>query len=168
MKPPARVRSLWQPVRLAMICRHLGQISLMLAFLLVVPTLFAAASGDWNLASWLFTASLIPALALGIGARVPPMHSPLQANEALVVAALAFILAAALMSPALAASGLPLCDAWFEAVSGVTTTGLTMVTEPENASPAFLFARSWMQWFGGLGIIVLSLALAHGRAAERR
>ena len=168
MKPPARVRSLWQPVRLAMICRHLGQISLMLAFLLVVPTLFAAASGDWNLASWLFAASLIPALALGIGARVPPMHSPLQANEALVVVALAFILAAALMSPALAASGLPLCDAWFEAVSGVTTTGLTMVTEPENASPAFLFARSWMQWFGGLGIIVLSLALAHGRAADMR
>jgi trk system potassium uptake protein TrkH len=120
----------------------------MLAFLLVVPTLFAAASGDWNLASWLFAASLVPALALGIGARVPPAQSPLQANEALVVAALAFIVAAALMSPVLAAaSGLPLSDAWFEAVSGVTTTGLTMVTRPEKASPAFLFARSWMQWF---------------------
>jgi trk system potassium uptake protein TrkH len=151
-----------------MVFRQLGQISLTLAVLLLVPTLFAAVSGDWDLARWLGGASLAPALALAVAAGLPPARGPLQANEALVVAALAFVLAAALMSPALTASGMPLADAWFEAVSGVTTTGLSMVTDPEDKSPAFLFARSWMQWFGGLGIIVLSLALAPGRAADMR
>ena len=85
-----------------------------------------------------------------------------------MVAALAFILAAALLTYPLTAAGLSPLDAWFESVSGVTTTGLSMVTDPQHRSEAFLFARAWMQWFGGLGIVVLSLALAAGRPADMR
>jgi trk system potassium uptake protein TrkH len=59
-------------------------------------------------------------------------------------------------------------DAWFESVSGVTTTGLSLVPSPELHSDAFLFTRAWMQWFGGLGIVVLSLALAFGRTEDMR
>jgi len=168
MNSPARIGALWQPVRLPMVGRHLGQLALVLGFLLLVPASFALASQDWRLAFWLGLGGLTPALALATLARIPPARSPLQANEALVVAALAFILAAALATPALVAGGLAPLDAWFEAVSGISTTGLSMVPDPAGHSPAFLFTRGWIQWFGGLGIVVLSLALAFGRVADMR
>lgn len=163
-----RLRPLLQPARPAVVCRHLGQIALLLALLIAVPTLFAYTSGDWAFAHRLLLAALLPALALGACALLPPPARPIQANEALVVSALTFIVAAALMTPPLAAAGLPLLDAWLESVSGVTTTGLSTVANPEDQTAAFLFTRAWMQWFGGLGIVVLSLALAAARPADQR
>jgi trk system potassium uptake protein len=162
----ARVHPLVQPVRPLVVCRFVGQLLLVLALLLAVPTLFALWHGDRRLALALLLTALLPSLLLGICARLPPSDRPLQANEALVVTALAFILAPALLTIPLASAGLPLLDAWFEAVSGITTTGLSLVSHPEAASPALLLTRSWMQWIGGLGMVVLSLTLAVGRAAD--
>ncbi|HSO84342.1 potassium transporter TrkG, partial [Thiocapsa sp.] len=162
------VRPLMQPVRPAMVLHHLGQIALILAVLFSVPLAFAAATGDWELARRILLAALLPALALGACARIRPSDRPLQANEALVISALTFIVAAALMTYPLTAEGLSPLDAWFESVSGVTTTGLSLVPDPELRSDAFLFTRAWMQWFGGLGIVVLSLALAFGRTEDMR
>ena len=50
-------------------------------------------------------------------------------------------------------------DAFFEAVSGFTTTGSTVLTDIESVSKSLLFWRSLIQWLGGMGIIVLSLAI---------
>lgn len=50
-------------------------------------------------------------------------------------------------------------DAWFETTSGFTTTGSTILTDIEKHSHAILFWRSLTQWMGGMGIIVLSLAI---------
>jgi trk system potassium uptake protein len=159
---------LLRPVRPAMVLRHLGQLSLILAALFAVPLAFAALTGDWVLARRLLLAAVFPALALGLCARIRPSARPLQANEALIITALTFIIAAALMTYPLGAEGLAPLDAWFESVSGVTTTGLSLVPDPELRSDAFLFTRAWMQWFGGLGIVVLSLALASGRTEDMR
>lgn len=164
----ARVQPLVQPARPLVVCRFVGQLSLILSLLLAMPTLFALWSGDRRLGLALLLTALLPSLLLGICARLPPSGRPLQANEALVVTALAFILAPALLTIPLASAGLPLLDAWLEAVSGITTTGLTLVSHPETTSPAFLLTRSWMQWIGGLGMVVLSLTLAVGRAADMR
>ena len=53
----------------------------------------------------------------------------------------------------------PFTDAFFESVSGFTTTGSSILTEIESISKGMLFWRSIIQWFGGMGIIVLSLAI---------
>lgn len=50
-------------------------------------------------------------------------------------------------------------DAVFESVSGFTTTGSSVMTDIESAEKALLFWRSMIQWLGGMGIIVLSLAV---------
>jgi len=47
----------------------------------------------------------------------------------------------------------------FESVSGFTTTGATVITNVEALPHGILFWRSFTQWFGGLGIVVLSLAI---------
>jgi len=50
-------------------------------------------------------------------------------------------------------------DAFFESVSGFTTTGSSILTDIETVSKGLLFWRSFIQWLGGMGIIVLSVAI---------
>ncbi len=50
-------------------------------------------------------------------------------------------------------------DAFFETMSGFTTTGASILNDIENISHTLLFWRSMTQWLGGMGIIVLSLAI---------
>ena len=50
-------------------------------------------------------------------------------------------------------------DAFFESVSGFTTTGATVITNIESIPHGILFWRSLTQWLGGMGIIVLSIAI---------
>jgi trk system potassium uptake protein TrkH len=50
-------------------------------------------------------------------------------------------------------------DAFFESVSGFTTTGSSILTNIETVSKGLLFWRSFIQWLGGMGIIVLSVAI---------
>ncbi len=50
-------------------------------------------------------------------------------------------------------------DAFFESVSGFTTTGSSVLTNIEAVSKGLLFWRSFIQWLGGMGIIVLSVAI---------
>jgi trk/ktr system potassium uptake protein len=50
-------------------------------------------------------------------------------------------------------------DALFESVSGFTTTGSTVLTDIEQVPPSVLYWRSLTQWLGGMGIIVLSVAI---------
>ena len=51
--------------------------------------------------------------------------------------------------------GLDFTDAYFEAVSGVTTTGATVLSNLESTPPGILLWRSILQWIGGNGIVVM-------------
>uniref|UniRef100_UPI004049207F TrkH family potassium uptake protein n=1 Tax=Fulvivirga sp. TaxID=1931237 RepID=UPI004049207F len=50
-------------------------------------------------------------------------------------------------------------DAFFETISGFTTTGASILTDIESVSKGILFWRSLTQWIGGMGIIVLAVAI---------
>ncbi|HET8726486.1 MAG TPA: TrkH family potassium uptake protein [Alphaproteobacteria bacterium] len=67
-----------------------------------------------------------------------------------------------------AVSGLPfyfseyrfnLADSYFEAMSGLTTTGATVIVGLDTAPPGLLLWRSLLQWLGGLGIVVMAIAI---------
>jgi trk system potassium uptake protein TrkH len=96
---------------------------------------------------------------VGLGAARLRAPSRVQANEGMVLVALMFLFTPLVMSYQMMSSGLSFQDAFFEAVSAVTTTGLSAKATLVGAPKTFLFARAWMQWYGGLGIVVLSLAL---------
>ncbi|MFN0262397.1 TrkH family potassium uptake protein [Tepidamorphus sp. 3E244] len=55
--------------------------------------------------------------------------------------------------------GFAITDAYFEAVSGITTTGATVFTGLDTMPPGILTWRAVLQWIGGLGIIVMSIAV---------
>lgn len=55
--------------------------------------------------------------------------------------------------------GLSFTDAVFEAMSGITTTGSTVITGLDNSPPGLLLWRGILQWLGGIGIIVMALSV---------
>ena len=55
--------------------------------------------------------------------------------------------------------GLSFSDAFFEATSGLTTTGSTVLTGLDTMAPGILLWRSLTQWIGGLGFVVMGMAL---------
>jgi len=154
-------------VRLRVVAKYLAQLGLVLALLTVPPCAVAFAFGEQPAAlRYLLVITLL--LVLGLPAARLPATSHLQVNEALVIVALAFVLTPLLMSYPLTATGLTPGQALFEAVSGVTTTGLSTVEHIADKSPALWFARAWMQWYGGLGIVVLSVGLMMGHQTAAR
>ena len=59
-------------------------------------------------------------------------------------------------------------DSTFEAMSGFTTTGSTLLSDIEAQTPSILFWRSMTQWLGGIGIVVLFVAVAPVSGPGRR
>ena len=154
-------------VRPRVVARRLGQLAAVLAILMSAPVAMACIEADWGVATR-YLLVFVPALAGGLLLARLPAPASIQANEALVVTALAFVLAAFALAYPLMAGGLGFVDALFEAVSAITTTGLSVAGGVEHRPASFLFARAWIQWCGGLGIVVLAVALIFGYAAAAR
>jgi len=154
--------------RPAVLSKYLGQLGLVLALLTTVPLAVSLYFSEYTF-SYRYAAVISILILLYIASRQLPTPAQMQQNEALVIVALTFMLSPLLMSYPMMATGLSWPDALFEAISGVTTTGLSTLDRVEGMSHSFLFARSWMQWYGGLGIVVLSIALLEGHhIASRR
>ena len=145
-------------VQFRVIFKYFGQLCLVLAALSLVPLVMAVIFGDTSI-SLRYGVVICGLAALGAGLALLRAPARMQANEGMVLVALIFFFTPLVMSYPMMGSGLGFVDAFFEAVSGVTTTGLSTKATLAGAPATFLFARAWMQWYGGLGIVVLSLAL---------
>ncbi|MFC1579125.1 TrkH family potassium uptake protein [Pseudomonadota bacterium] len=143
-------------VRPGVLLRLLFDMYGILALLTLVPLLVAAFTNSVATNAYLLVVSLLSAFWL-MG-RILPAADNVQRNEALAMVAALFITASLLFSIPVMAYGVAFLDAWFEAVSGVTTTGLSTLNVTDMPA-AQLFGRGWMQWMGGVGVVVLALAL---------
>jgi trk system potassium uptake protein len=106
----------------------------------------------------------VMALTLAVGTVLRKMSSvseTIRAKEALIIVAggwLAVSFFGAL--PFYFSGSIPsFMDAFFETVSGLTTTGATILVEIETLDRGILFWRSFTHWLGGMGILVLTLAV---------
>ncbi len=156
------------PVRLKVICRYFGKLAVVLAVLALVPLLVSIILKDLGIS---LRYGIIAAGLFALGISLSPLKEPkrIQTNEAMTITALAFVFSPLLMAYPMMGSGMPFLDAFFEAVSAVTTTGLSTTRTLSHKPLTFLFARAWMQWYGGLGIVILALAvmIKPGLAARR-
>ncbi|WP_420563905.1 TrkH family potassium uptake protein [Thalassobaculum sp.] len=82
-------------------------------------------------------------------------------RQAFVLTTLSWVAIAAFGSLPFAFSELDMstADAFFESMSGVTTTGATVIANLDGAPPGILLWRALLQWLGGVGIIVMALAV---------
>ncbi|AEG02461.1 TrkH family potassium uptake protein [Methylomonas methanica] len=162
-------RALAQPVRYRVLARYLASIGLVVAVLRLPPILLSWACGDWH---FMVGQVLVSAGLLLICLPVTRIWVPegIRDNEVMVITSLSFAFTALLEALPFIGEGLTGIDALFETVSGVTTTGLSTLTGLQHYSPALLFSRAWMQWYGGLGVVAFSIALLfldRGMAAHR-
>jgi trk system potassium uptake protein len=113
----------------------------------------------------------VPLGTLGVVAGRRMGIGPLRARDTFFAVTLAWVLAAAAGTIPLLVEGTfrSFAEAFFEAMSGFTTTGATLLEAIEEQPHAVLLWRGMMQWFGGIGIVVLFVAVAPatGLASQR-
>ncbi len=112
---------------------------------------------------YLLSGAVTSGLGWGLERVTARPGTRLGVREGFLVVALTWLLAAAFASmPYLFAGGAQLSspiDAYFEGMSGFTTTGATVVTDFEALDQSMLMWRQFTQWLGGMGIIVLAIAV---------
>jgi len=145
----------------------LGSIWLILAACLLVPMTVGLAADPGNLRETLaFFVSAAVTAAVGWAARsqAHEKQTAIGRREGFAVVTFGWITAVLVgMAPFLATGTLGVTDGFFEVMSGFTTTGATVLgpsTLPiESLSAGLQFWRCMTQWLGGMGIVVLSVAL---------
>ena len=139
----------------------IGLLLCILSIAMLIPAAVDAAAGhsDWtvfvNSSLTIFTIGAVMVLATNSSWR------NFNLRQAFVMTNLAWLsIAIAGSLPFLFSElDLSLADAFFEAMSGITTTGSTVIIGLENTSPGILLWRAILQWLGGIGIIVMAVAI---------
>jgi len=145
-----------------LVIRLQGSILLIEALAMVPSLLIALYYGDsGDAAAFLKTIGLLLLVALPMHYLSKPRETNLRAREGFVAVALAWVLLSIFGGLPFLFSGLftRFEDAFFEAVSGFTTTGASVLNQFEGAPRGIMFWRSFTHWIGGMGVLVLTLAL---------
>jgi len=143
------------------VLRILGVLLMGFSLMMLPPVFFSILYQDGQQAA--FLQSFLVYLLIGVLIWYPLRHqrSDLRIRDGfLVVASFWTVIGLAGALPFLL-SDLPITvtDAAFEAVSGLTTTGATILIGLDELPKSILFYRQQLQWLGGMGIIVLALAV---------
>lgn len=138
------------------LCRMLG----VEAALLLVPVLVAVIYQEKCGIVFLIPIAILCLLFLVVG-RKRPEHGQIYGKEGMVIVALAWILWSLFGAMPFTLSGyIPsYVDAFFETVSGFTTTGSSIIPDVEVLPHCLLFWRSFTHWIGGMGVLVFVLVV---------
>ena len=139
----------------------IGMLITILALAMVIPAVvdYSAGHADWQV----FAAAAAVALFIGVAMILTTRSGWIGFNlrQAFVMTNLAWLVTAAFGALPFAFSDMELSvtDAFFESMSGVTTTGATVIVGLDQAPPGILLWRAILQWLGGIGIIVMAVAI---------
>lgn len=127
---------------------------------MLLPTIVSLIYGEAVLKSFLTTIALLVATGLVLLA-MKPKDKTIYARHGLIIVSLGWILMSLFGALPFYFSGeIPsYIDAVFEAVSGFTTTGSSILTDVEALSKSMLFWRSFTHWIGGMGVLVFMMAV---------
>ncbi len=146
---------------IAMIAHDMGLIFEFLGVVSLLPFLVLVLFREWSLIPAMATAPLL-FLFLGYVISHIPYREDIEPSSSITIAAVALSwLAIALIGALPFVYGLHMTylDGIFEAMSGWTGTGFTMIASLDTTPKTLLFWRSFTQWIGGIGIIVFGLSL---------
>ena len=134
----------------------LGRILVLLAFTMLVPLLVAL---YYHEPLKPFIISILITLLAGLLLTRIKSSAEWQQKEALAIVALTWLAAAIFGAIPFLFEGISFIDAVFETMSGFTSTGSSILVDIEALSRGLLFWRSFNTWLGGMGIIVLFIAI---------
>ncbi len=139
----------------------LGALTIMLAIGMLVPALADLSVGneDWRI--FMLAAGLTALIGGQMMLANREGKLELSLRQAFIMTVSIWIVLPAFAALPLAFSGLNLSyiDAYFEAMSGLTTTGATVISGLDTAPPGILLWRGLLNWLGGIGIIVMAVSV---------
>lgn len=142
--------------------RILGILLMLFSLTMLPPMIVSLIYDDGQLAP--FVDALVLTLCIGLLIWIPvrKKRKELRVRDGFVVTALFWLVLSFSGSIPLYISdavNLSFVDAYFESLSGLTTTGATVITGLDDLPKSILWYRQQLQWFGGMGIIVLAVAI---------
>ena len=151
-----------------------GRLLQLEAALLLLPALVALGYGDGGLVALLLSAAVALVVGTALTLLRRPKNQTIYAKEGFVIVALSWVALSLVGALPFVLSGeIPrFVDAFFETVSGFTTTGASVVTdlgrmgEALGMSHGMLFWRSFTHWIGGMGVLVLMMALSPSQSGR--
>jgi trk system potassium uptake protein TrkH len=142
------------------IFKVLGYLLLIIAFGMVAPLIISVTQGQCDTVPFIIsiTATTLTGFAL---TRIPLPKNKIQTKDGLAIVTLGWIFASLFGAlPFYLSGAIPsYVDAFFETVSGFTTTGATIINDIEVLPMGILFWRSFTHWIGGMGILVVAVAV---------
>ncbi len=147
-------------IRLRPILNTLSALMLFLAAMMLIPAAIAYNYGEGDFQALLMTA--VFTLLTGLVGFFTTRHTvELRPRDGFIIVTFGWIIFAAIGAvPFKIAGFIPAyTDAFFETMSGFTTTGASVLNNIESLPHGLLFWRSLTHWLGGMGIILLSLAI---------
>ena len=150
-----------------MVFSMIGRLLMLEAALLLLPAVCSAVYGESSVWALLITAAIALVVGGGLALLCRTKKQAIYAKEGFIIAALSWVFLSAVGALPFVISGeIPnYIDAFFETVSGFTTTGSSILTtlgtrgEALTMSHGMLFWRSFTHWVGGMGVLVLMMAL---------
>ena len=149
-------------MHLRIICRIIGVLLMIFSLTMAVPAILSLWLSDGALNAFVtaFAVTFSSGLALWIGNL--KQQSELSIRDGFLVVSLFWTvlgLFGALPFYLADNPGLSISNAVFESISGLTTTGATVITGLDELPISILFYRQFLQWLGGIGIIVIAVAI---------
>ncbi len=143
---------------------YLGRIFLVVAGASLLPLIWAGIAREWHpFGSFLLMVGVFGLLG-AMGTNLRPEEPKLNWSHGMVVVALTWLLVPLIGAIPLLLSGhfgRPL-DAFFDAMSGLTTTGLSLLGDVDHLASSLNFWRHFLQFLGGQGIILAALSIFAG------
>jgi trk system potassium uptake protein TrkH len=157
---------------LSAVLSYIGALFWIFGFVLLVPLLLLPFSGELSECPRCILAFVIPSgLCFLLGAVLKrTLHmEAISGRGAMLVCGLGWILISAVGAlPYVIRTGMGFLDAYFETVSGFTTTGTTVIIGLDLWPGTLLLWRSFTQWVGGLGILTFFLAISYSGGYAHR
>ena len=148
--------------RIDAIQKIVGLLLALFSATMLPPIAVSRIYGDESAAPFVIAFLLILGAGLALWIPVRKVRRELRLRDGFLVVVMFWVaLGASGSVPLLLAEHpeLALVDAVFESVSGLTTTGATVIVGIDGLPPSLLFYRQQLQWLGGMGIIVLAVAI---------
>ena len=148
-------------MNIKLLLRLLGAILLVEAAAMLPSLVIALGYGEGDAMSFVYTIGLLLLIGIPLRLFIKTEQTNLRAREGFLVVSMAWICLSVFGALPFVFSGVipNFVDALFEAVSGFTTTGATIMPQVEGQPHGVMFWRSFTHWIGGMGVLVLTLAL---------
>ncbi len=148
-------------INLPMLLRIMGWLMMIEALFMIIPLVTSIIYKDHSLNAFIYAVVITGGTGALMTFCIKPKYKDMGKREALLLTAMVWAVFSLFgtLPLMLTAPNLSFTDAYFEAVSGFTTTGATVIRNVEIAPKGILMWRALMHWIGGMGIILFTLAV---------